>query len=306
MILTLVRHRRKLLLTAVVVAVLAVAGAVRDTTEPGPAVVATLILAGVALLAAAVSRRPGGGAGFDQDFRTPRGATPLFVGLALLALLTAAAEFGGWAWAHGEPGDGGFPLILLLAVATAGAAPTAWRGAGITLTPDGIRADHLAGRTDVPWTALAPERPFRGSHHLDLRLAHPDQVKCQGLVVRRQRLPFETTSPDLVAAAIRHYADHPAVRPTIGTPAGYRHLGDLIHLPIRSPAPAPVLSGKRVAALAAAAAVTFPAGITLLTVSDGERHGVGRILVEMLGWSVTWTGMGLAAEAWRGLRARRG
>jgi hypothetical protein len=312
-----VRYRRQILLTAAMAGVLCVIGAVRDpgrssgipATAAGAAVtvVAALLIGAVV----AVASRWHAVAAFDVDeparaFRTRRGAAPVLLGVVLLAVLAFVAGVGGRSWALGDHDGGWVAILVIFTVLGVPVAPLAWRGHGITLTPDGIRADRPTGHVQIPWTALSASQPALSvEHHLDLTVADPGQLTHRGLVRRPYRITFEEAAPAFVAAALRHYAAYPADRRAIGSDAGHQRLVGLLGLPTSTGAPPP--SRRRVAALAAGAALTFFANVTLGTVVSetvgrhsllGYASKVPSILLSMLS-------LGLTLEAVRGARARR-
>ncbi|MEV4347537.1 hypothetical protein AB0J83_24045 [Actinoplanes sp. NPDC049596] len=298
-----VRYRGRLLVTALLFAGLAVAGAVRQAAEPTGELVDMLTVAGAALLAGAMVavgfRRRADEAGFEVDeerrsFRTPRSAAPVFTGLFLLAAAAAIGGAGGWAWAHGDRDGGWVFVMVLLGAGVVAAGPAAWRGAGAELTGDGIRGDQSGGSVFIPWTALSAERPARDDHHVDLRVAHPEQVVRKGLVVRPHRVPFEAASSAFVAGAIRHYAANPAERAAIGTRAGYRELAALLDQPLRPQEPP--TSRRRLLWRGVGGGAAFLTGITLQTFVEADTT---------LGLVLSLIGLGLIGDAARGLRARR-
>ncbi|MEW2376500.1 hypothetical protein AB0883_10395 [Micromonospora sp. NPDC047812] len=116
------------------------------------------------------------------------------------------------------------PLAVLLAVLL-------WRRVpSVALTPAGIEAGHPLQQVGVPWEALDPAVPslsYRHSNVLRLPVRSRDQVRLRGIGSRRH-VVVETgeldVAPQALAAAIQHYAAHPAHRAAIGTPQEHARL----------------------------------------------------------------------------------
>jgi hypothetical protein len=157
------------------------------------------------------------------------------VALFLSAAVAFFAEAGGWLRAHGDRAGGWVVVMVLMGVPALLFAAVAGRGPGICLTPNGIHADGATGTLAIPWTALSADQPRPATpeteYCLDLALSRPDQVTKSGFVRRANRIFFEGTQPAFAAAAIRHYAAHPADRALIGTRAGHRQLVELLAVP---------------------------------------------------------------------------
>jgi hypothetical protein len=311
------RYRRRILLTGLVLSAIAVTDAVRAPQEPAAALasvgtVAILALVGAVVMGAVFRRHIGRRFEVDEldrAFRTPLGGAPVLVCIFLLAGLMFFAEVGGWSWAHGDRDGGWLAVMMLLGAPTALFVALVWRGHGLTLTTDGIRADQGTGRVVIPWTALSPDQPppvtppeeFR----VEVAVAHPEQITRSGVIRRPHRLTFEGTQPGFVAAAIRHYAAHPDARAMIGTESGHRRLSELLEVPPRADEPPP--SGRHIGVLAAAGVLIVIGVVSVETWIDlrfgrhsaiGYASQVARGLLALLAYS-------LLADAVRGLGARR-
>ncbi|OZV75000.1 hypothetical protein CA850_29560 [Micromonospora echinospora] len=102
----------------------------------------------------------------------------------------------------------------------------------VDLSPEGVGFGRPRRTFFVPWSALAagqPILPTAQSRALRLVLARPELVSREGGRRRRtdrELLPTHDVdvAPDFLAAAIRHYLDHPAHRPAIGTVAEHARL----------------------------------------------------------------------------------
>jgi hypothetical protein len=279
------RYRRRVLLAAVAVYASAMLDAVLAPPEPAVALVAVSVVAALAVVMGAVlgtAFRWQQGPRFEVDeprraFRTPRSATPVFLMVFLLAAVAFPAEVGGRSWTHGDRDVGWILVMALFGLLTLPFAAVGWRGYGIALTPDGIHADRNTGTLVIPWTALTAGQPraiTAPTYSLEPILARPEQVSRRGLLLRRNRISFEGTQPAFVAAAIQHYAAHPANRPMIGTPAEHRRLIELLAVPPGTPKLPP--SRRHIAGLAAVGVLVFGvavAGNTWVDLTIG-RHSV--------------------------------
>ncbi|MFE0589574.1 hypothetical protein [Micromonospora echinospora] len=106
----------------------------------------------------------------------------------------------------------------------------------VELSPEGVGFGRPRRAFFVPWSALAagqPILPTAQSRTLRLVLARPELVSREGGRRRRtdrELLPTQDVdvAPEFLAAAIRHYLDHPAHRPAIGTVAEHARLGQVI------------------------------------------------------------------------------
>jgi hypothetical protein len=116
--------------------------------------------------------------------------------------------------------------VLLFAGMLAVSARGVARGVGVTLRPDGIRADKLTGGIFVPWEALAQGQPDPGAQPRSLTLAYarPELVRTTGYVPAPADLEFEGVDAAFLAAAIRSYTHHREVRHAIGTEAEQERL----------------------------------------------------------------------------------
>ncbi|AEV84825.1 hypothetical protein ACWT_3802 [Actinoplanes sp. SE50] len=93
---------------------------------------------------------------------------------------------------------------------------------GISIRPDGILDRQPFGDLFIPWDALATPIAAQphDAHRVTLHLAHPDLTRRRGL---RRGAPAALSAAgvrtDLLAWMINHYADQPADRSAIGSPA---------------------------------------------------------------------------------------
>ncbi len=219
-----------------------------------------VLVANLVIMFAPSSRRPP--ASFvvaDGEFRTPRIAVVPLAGIAHLAFLGVFALY------PGEFLDGGPARRLTIVIAVlvyAGYLRAQWHGLGLTLTPEGLRADRYAGSMTVPWTALEAVQPTCEDGDLKLAVARPELVAHTGVVLRRT-VPTEAVGvpPEFAVAAIHHYAAHPGERAMIGTAPGHERLLDAIgpfpaERPTR-PAPEPVTRGRLLVRVPLCVAVLF-------------------------------------------------
>lgn len=106
----------------------------------------------------------------------------------------------------------------------------------IEVTPDGIGSGGPYRSVFVPWSALATGQPLGATAEmstLSLRLARPELVERGGWRWRgrpwdrrRETLVLHEVdaAPEFLAAAIRHYLDHPEHRPFLGTTEEFARL----------------------------------------------------------------------------------
>lgn len=306
-------NRRPLLLTTALFCTVAVTNAVRAPHEPTTALVTMAVFAGLILATGCVVGVASGSrvaARFEVDqanraFRTPQGAAGVFATIFMLAGVAFFAEVGGWPWLHGDRDGGWIAVVTMLAVPVLAFATFVWRGIGVTLSPDGIRTDRETGTVFIPWTAVAADQPRPAKDSpLDLALTDPDQVTRTGLIRRPNRLSFAETPPAFVAAAIAHYATHPADRPTIGTPSGHRHLTNLLELPPPEPEPTP--SRHQLWTRAAGGTLALAAAITLATWANLTfgRHSTLACTAELISQLLGLAALSTVIKAIRGARAR--
>ncbi|MFI1996110.1 hypothetical protein [Actinoplanes sp. NPDC020271] len=87
------------------------------------------------------------------------------------------------------------------------------------LTPDGITDRRPYGSLFVPWDALEPYTTVSpGGRRVDLSLARPGLVRRRGWrLVGPAVLPAVGADAHLLARTINEYANHPGLRPAIGT-----------------------------------------------------------------------------------------
>jgi hypothetical protein len=158
------RHRRAVLITAMVLGAIAVTDAVGAAHEPVQALVSTGTVAALALVLGAVvgfASRLRAPARFEVDatrhaFRTPPGAAAVFVVIFMLAGVAFFAETGGWSWAHGDRDGGWIAVMALIGLPALSFTVLVWRGIGIALTPEGVHARRETGSVFIPWTAMSP------------------------------------------------------------------------------------------------------------------------------------------------------
>lgn len=142
-----------------------------------------------------------------------------------------------------EAGFGGRVLVtdpVLLALSAVYAAACValgvwvlWRGPRIRLTPSGVEARSRLTRR-YSWDSLAPggpPAPAPRQRELALAVARPDGSHRMGIVTFREVY----VDGAFLAAAIRHYAEHPAHRPAIGTDAELERLRTALTAPEAAP-----------------------------------------------------------------------
>lgn len=91
-----------------------------------------------------------------------------------------------------------------------------WHGAGVRLSPDGIRDRRLFGQLFVPWDAVDPEHAPAVVRSFEVMPAYRRPE-----LVRGRRTPISAWNVDgrFLARVIREYAGRPDFRPAIGTAA---------------------------------------------------------------------------------------
>ncbi|MEV4344361.1 hypothetical protein AB0J83_07785 [Actinoplanes sp. NPDC049596] len=206
-----VRHRRATLLGGAAV-LIAAALAGRGAALIGAAVV-------LALLSWFTAERPRTAA--MPGFATPRGPAIILAGLAHLALVAACLSLG-----LSETDRAAWVVLLLATLAPLPFyAYGLWHGAGVALTPAGVRADKLAGSLFIPWSALAGTQPRADlDGEVTVRVDHPAEVTVIGRPAQPDVLIFDGTSAAFVAAALRYYLADPSARGEIGSAGAYRRL----------------------------------------------------------------------------------
>ena len=124
--------------------------------------------------------------------------------------------------------------VLLAAYATLPYMWREWSGEpALAISSAGVRVRLKINQwREIPWTALATERPtVLSGQMLVLRADHPDQVRSGGLFLGRRRrfttLPVRQrlhVDPEFLAGSIDYYVRNPAERAGIGTPDGHARL----------------------------------------------------------------------------------
>ncbi|MCU7726599.1 hypothetical protein ODJ79_22945 [Actinoplanes sp. KI2] len=95
-----------------------------------------------------------------------------------------------------------------------------WRGVGLTITAEGLRADKYSGTLTVPWEAMSPVPPKAVmGPAIELTYDRRESARTTGFVLNRRQMLVEGVDPEFVAAAIHHYRTHPEERALIGTAA---------------------------------------------------------------------------------------
>ncbi|MFF4893334.1 hypothetical protein [Micromonospora chersina] len=222
-----VRHRRPILGTALVLAVILAVG---RRLSPWLDLVlgnATFIVGVLASSLAALAWRRSQPAALlvkpeVRAFATAPSASQIAmaVGLMFVALLSLGTGH--------LAGEGLFlvlPFLLLVGVGLHLAA--GWRGVAVELRPDGVHQRDVTGSLTVPWEALTPGRPSRPAARaatLALTYAQPDLVRRRGILRLGRRLRVDNVHPWFIADTIRYYVDHPQHRAAIGEPAEYQRL----------------------------------------------------------------------------------
>ncbi len=211
-----------LILTATLASQVLADGVLADSLWEGP-LRAAAPLGGLGVMIYMLIRRSGGAAAFtvtDRAFVTSSHTSRLLgFGLLLLSGRTAFADLSN----HGL----GARLLVTASVACGTIfAVMIWCGMPtLELRAEGIRMSGPGG-TDIPWEALAPgfpRHPAVSSRTLALTVARPDLMPAR--MRRSPVLPLGwDTHPQLVAAAIRWYVDHPEDRARIGTQAEHDRL----------------------------------------------------------------------------------
>ncbi|MFU8871749.1 hypothetical protein [Micromonospora sp. SL4-19] len=229
------RHRRGILATGVVAAIVDAAGASLDQSI-GPRLVPVLAVAGALLilgLASWLQPRP---AMFVVQPDVPAFGSPVRAGsiyLALCVLLFAAEAVGTLLLKVrlGTPGAlASLPSAAGMLVFAALFVVAAWRGLGVRLQPEGVRVRAVWGTLTVPWEALPvgqTHRPADQPTTLRLACARPDLVRRRGRVAK-ETLPTDNIDAQFLADAIRYYVLHPEHRAAIGTEVEHRRLHDAL------------------------------------------------------------------------------
>jgi hypothetical protein len=233
----LTRRRRPVLVAAVAVALLLTAV---STVVPGLGLIVLGVVVALTLLGLA-SREPRTDdfVLVDGGFATARSSVPVTWALAGLGL--AAVVFAEGVRDEATPWAPWLTLLAAYVLPLVVCHYGVWRGIGITLTPDGLRADKLTGAVFVPWDALSADQfapPPNDDGQLIVRYAHPEQVRRFGFPIDLDRASFTHTSSAFAAAAIQHYVTHPEQRPSIGTPSALAALSTPADQPVPADRPA--------------------------------------------------------------------
>jgi hypothetical protein len=227
-----VRHRRVLLGVSVLVAVAAGTAFVlapQFDVAIGAAVFAVMIVGtvvGVVTGRGADRRPPAAFVVRGNAFATPRSGAVVDFVVGLIAFAGLGAGIAVTEIRSGAPVAG--PVLALTAGAVVVAAVVVgsgrglWRGVGLSLHPDGLRADKVGGTLTVPWQALAARQPVpdADARYGPLRLAYerPNLVTATGRIWQRREMSHEGgIDADFLAGAVQHYVAHPEHRAAIGT-----------------------------------------------------------------------------------------
>jgi len=287
----LARHRHAVLLTAAAVALLVMTGSAVSPAVPGLDLVVLVAVVALTLLGlASQDRRTDDFVLSDGSFATERSGLPVTWAVADIGLATVAFTHG--AQAANTPWAPWLTLLAAYLLPLVVCGFGLWRGVGITLTPDGLRAEKLTGAIFVPWAALSAEQFAAASDdgHLILRYAHPERVRKIGFPLDPERISFAGTSSAFAAAAIQHYVTHPEQRAAIGTPAGLAAVA--LSPADQPPAPAPGTRRRVRTALAGAALLIFGTPLWLWTAATLDLSGGEQPLV-----LAVLTGLGLLVSA---------
>ncbi|MEU5528318.1 hypothetical protein ABZ744_15365 [Micromonospora chersina] len=222
-----VRHRRPILATALVLAVILAVGRQLSTWLDLILGNATFVVGVLASALAALAWRRSQPAALSvkpeiRAFATEPSASQISMAVGLMFLASLLLGTGHLA------GEGLFmvlPFLLLVAVGLHFSG--SWRGVAVELRPDGVHQRDITGSLTVPWEALAPGRPSRPAARaatLALTCAQPDLVRRRGILPLGRRLRIDNVHPWFIADAIRYYVDHPQHRAAIGEPAEYQRL----------------------------------------------------------------------------------
>jgi hypothetical protein len=305
----LVRHRRGVLTSGIVVAVASVALAPAYPIVVFPAVGGIFGVGFILALTMAwrLNRHPPDtliASAAERTLRTPDLGIGVAFMLVAVQMAVVFAGFGaeeaaaGRSWGIGVLGAAGFGLLLACTWRAA------WRGNGITLRPDGLEARKGAGTLHVPWDALSAKAAEPGDVPGEIKLdyARPGLVRTAGLMPSRATVSFEGADRDAVLSAIRLYAREPGRRYAMGTAAeGGTLRAEVVGSPERNkpPAPPPTVGAIVFQVILALALL---AGSVAFSNALGDSH---HILTTIVGGLVTPIAGGAIVSAIRGMRARR-
>ena len=225
------RHRRTLLATSLVAAVIYLAAcagspSLHERTSDATGIVLFSTL-GLALAVLFLPRRRA----FDVRPKVPAFAAPSHAGTVVLTvgqIFLVTALTGNLTSDLRSEGllRSQWP-ILVLAIVTALSVVSTWRGLGIELRPDGLVDRGAAGSLIIPWEALPvvppPEQADKRAA-LPVRYGRPDLVRRRGLHTSRKWLRTDGINQQFAAEAIRYYVTHPEYRAAIGTQTEYNRL----------------------------------------------------------------------------------
>lgn len=286
----LARHRRPVLVTTSVLVVLVMVVASGGLPAFGMQIVVwSAFFVAMVLFMVCEPARPGEDRAdvlvvADGGLATPRSGALVLAGVAHLLLIAGCFVSGV------EDDDIRAPWLALM---VACAAPFGyygrglWRGRGVTFTPQGLRADTMSGSFFVPWDAIAAEQPRQdpdgaAGGKVALISVRPELIVVTGWPIGLDRVVFDRTRRDFVAAAIRHYANHPDDRQAIGTASGYERLRAAAvteaagHLP-----PIPARSRRWIAGNAVAGGLIAGVAFLLFVWTDTRLDHHGPVLEEL-------------------------
>ncbi|GIM92412.1 hypothetical protein Ato02nite_042050 [Paractinoplanes toevensis] len=219
----------------------------------------------------------------DRSFGTHRTVVHTLAAVAHLAAFSILLLYPAELWAGGLRDKG----AVLVAAGLFACYPRAmWRGLGVVINADGIRAEKFAGVVIVPWEALAaePAEPERGGGVV-LTYDRPDLVRVVGgWSVNRRQLLVEATDVQFLAAVVDHYRANPEERAGIGTPAELDRLRVALD---QAPPGEKAAEGEPIGRGAAVAAVVFLLLTAVGTLAAGKwaegRFGEDSLIAWLLG-----------------------
>ncbi|GAA2626004.1 hypothetical protein Adu01nite_43990 [Paractinoplanes durhamensis] len=263
--------------------------------------VTPVVLLLATFLTPSIRRPPAAFAVADGAFRTPRTIMYAFCGVAHLGLLGLLVlltdDFAALSLKDKATYVVGTAFFVIYV-------PAMWRGVGLTITAEGIRADKHCGTVVVPWAAIGPVPPIGERNEVRLNYRDPGLVRVSGWTPNRRELLCDGTDAKFAAAAIGYYAAHPEERAGIGTPAAQDELRAALDA-VPAEKPASSSRGEKVALIVI--------GLVFFVVAVAGDVWVSEILGDesLLGWLVHLVAgaIGLAAgwcviDGVKGLRRR--